>query len=296
MIAGIETGGTKTIAAVASATDPQRMIDSIEFPTTTPADVVDRIHKFLARHEPIAHIGLASFGPLDLDPASRTYGSIMATPKEGWSYAPLLTMFGLQRSITIVSDVTGAAVGESAFGGTADIRDSAYITVGTGIGVGVVHDGRPAFATSHPELGHISVRRHPADEFAGVCPFHGDCAEGLASGPAISARWNRSTRELQEDLQAAIEIEAHYLGQLVATVSYAYMPQRVTLGGGVLKIPGLHQAVRTATLREIGGALGREHDSRDPVTYLVSPALGDFSGVLGALQLAASTPDDRQRL
>lgn len=288
LIAGVETGGTKIVAAVARVDDPGRIVDEIELPTTTPDEVAAHVRSFLERHERIAHAGIAAFGPVDIDPGSPTFGTVSATPKPGWAGAPLADLVG-GRPHTIVSDVTGAALGEYALGASSGILDSAYITVGTGVGVGALVGGHPFSDTAHPELGHIAMRRHPDDDFAGVCPFHeGDCVEGLAAGPAIAERWGRPTRELGDLLERAVEMEAHYLGQLIATVTYAYRPQRIVIGGGAMKIPGLLEAVRDASVREIRGALGAEHPSNRPDTYLVPPGLGDRAGVIGALHLAAS--------
>ncbi|MEZ3160735.1 ROK family protein [Microbacterium sp. BWT-B31] len=292
LIAGVETGGTKTVAAVAAQGEPGTILAEVEVPTTTPDEVGARLREFLRSHGDIARVGVAAFGPLDLDPASPAFGTVVATPKPGWSGVDLAALIG-RRPVAIVSDVTGAALGEAAAGATAGVRDSAYITVGTGIGVGVLLGGRPFSGTSHPELGHISMRRHPGDAFCGACPFHGgDCVEGLAAGPAVSARWGRPSHDLGVDLDRAVEFEAFYLAQLIATVSYAYRPQRIVLGGGAMKIPGLLDAVREASVRELRGALGAGHPSNDPEHYLVRPALGDRSGVTGALRLAATQTTD----
>jgi len=288
LIAGVETGGTKVVAAVGRADDPGRVVEEIEIPTTTPEEVASRIRTFLDRHAAVQHVGIAAFGPVDIDPDSPGFGSITSTPKPGWTGAPLADLVG-GRPHTIVSDVTGAALGEHVHGATVGIPDSAYITIGTGVGVGALVAGRPFSRTAHPELGHIAMRRHAEDDFTGVCPFHGgDCVEGLASGPAISERWGRPTRDLGDLLDRAVDLEAWYLGQLVATVTYAYRPRRIVIGGGAMKIPGLLDAVREASAREIRGALGVEHPSNRPDAYLVPPGLGDRAGVIGALHLAAA--------
>ncbi len=287
LIAGVETGGTKIVAAVARLDDPGHIVDEIEIPTTSPDQVGAQVRAFLEGHAPIAHTGIAAFGPVDIDPGSPAFGTVTATPKPGWAGAPLADLVG-GRPHTIVSDVTGAALGEHALGASSGILDSAYITIGTGVGVGALVGGRPFSDTAHPELGHNAMRRHPDDDFAGLCPFHrGDCVEGLAAGPAIAERWGRPTRELGDLLERAVDLEAHYLAQLIATVTYAYRPQRIVIGGGAMKIPGLLDAVREASVREIRGALGAEHPSNRPDAYLVPPGLGDRAGVIGALHLAA---------
>lgn len=290
MIAGVETGGTKTVAAVARAVGPGQLIDELEIPTTTPAEVGERLRAFLAPHA-VTHIGMAAFGPLDLDPGSPAHGSVGATPKAGWAGTRLADLVTPGASLAVVSDVTGAALGEHARGATTDAPDSAYVTVGTGVGVGALLGGVPLTGRAHPELGHVAVRRHRDDRFDGVCPFHGDCLEGLASGPALTARWGRPPRDLGGDLAAAVAIEASYLGQLLTTVTYAYRPDRVVLGGGVAKLPGLLDAVRSAAAAEVAGYLGPEHPVQRAGDYLVPPALGDRAGVVGALHLAAAQAD-----
>lgn len=289
MIAGIETGGTKVICAVAADDSPHTLVDVIEMPTTTPTEVGQNIRAFLERWEGEERltVGLASFGPLDLDRHSPTFASITATTKPGWSGTALRPLVGEGRDIVLVSDVTGAAIGEGQLGAARGVEAAAYVTVGTGVGVGAVVGGRPMSASSHPEMGHISIRRHPDDSFQGVCPFHGACIEGLASGPAMAKRWGKSTHDLGGSRAAAVELEAYYLGQLLATVSYALVPQRVILGGGVLKIPGMLDAARLATHREINGALGPQHPT-GAANYIEAPELGDLAGVHGALHLAAS--------
>lgn len=289
MIAGIETGGTKVICAVAEDNSPHTLIDVIEMPTTTPVEVGLQIRTFLERWEDNTpmNVGLASFGPLDLDRNSPTFESITATTKPGWSGTALRPLIGENRRLTLVSDVTGAAIGESQLGAARGVEITAYVTVGTGVGVGVVVEGQPLSASSHPEMGHVPVRRHADDHFGGVCPFHGACIEGLASGPAMAKRWGTSTQNLGDWREKAVELEAYYLGQLLATVSYSLVPERVILGGGVLKIPGMLDATRLATRREINGALGEQHHS-GASDYIAAPALGDLAGVHGGLHLASA--------
>ncbi len=289
MIAGIETGGTKVICAVAEVDNPHVLVDVLEMPTTTPADVGTKMRAFLDRWdgEERLVVGFASFGPLDLDRRSHTFETITATTKPGWSGTALRPLIGENREMILVSDVTGAGIGEYAYGAARGVDSVAYVTVGTGVGVGVVVDGHPASVSTHPEMGHISVRRHPDDDFDGACPFHGACIEGLASGPAMAKRWGKPTRGLGSARAQAVDLEAYYLGQLLATVSYALVPQRVVLGGGVLKIPGMLEATRHATHREIGGALGVSHPS-SAANYIQAPELGDLAGVHGALHLAAT--------
>lgn len=293
LLAGVETGGTKIVCGVADPASPGRLIDRVEIPTTTPADSGRAVRAFLDRWDAsdgIAAVGVASFGPLDLDPASPDYATIVSTPKPGWSGTRIAELVGAgdSRSFALVSDVTGSALGEADLGAGQGLIDLAYVTVGTGIGVGAIIDGVPVSATGHPEMGHLLVRRHPDDDFGGVCPFHGDCLEGLASGPALEARWGRPGDQLDDLAEEAVRFEAFYIGQLLATIVYSLVPQRVVIGGGVMKIPGLLGQSRAAMRAQIAGYLGDDHRSSRPDDFVVSPALGDLAGVIGALVLAHS--------
>ena len=290
MRAGIEAGGTKFVCAV--GTGPQEVHATTTFPTTTPQETLGRAAAFLHEQQaalaPIEAIGIASFGPLDLDVGSPTFGSITSTPKPGWAGADLV---GWLRSefdvpVGIDTDVNGAALAEHRWGATAGLDTTAYLTIGTGIGGGATIDGRPLHGLLHPEMGHIPVRRHADDDFAGSCPFHGDCLEGLASGPAIEGRFGRSPKALGPAHARAVDVEAYYLAQLVATVTYVLSPQRITLGGGVLGLAGLIEAVRERTVEWVGGFLRTPAVADDINGYIVAPSLGDRSGVLGGLLLA----------
>lgn len=291
MIAGIETGGTKVICAVADPRDPGTLVDHARIDTTTPERTLGAIRGFLAPHAVEGRfdaVGIASFGPVDVDAASPRFGWITSTPKPGWRDTDLITHLALAPGtpVRLVTDVTGAALGEHRFGAGRGVDDVAYVTVGTGIGVGIVVNGAPFTLRSHPELGHLVIRRHPRDSFAGVCPFHGDCLEGLASGPSIEARWGRPGMDLGSLREDAVALSSYYIAQLLATVTYAAAPQRIVVGGGVLKTPGLLDAVREQLAKLVGGALAG-HPLLDPGSgYVVRPELGDESGVRGALSLA----------
>jgi fructokinase len=257
--AGLEAGGTKFICAI--GTGPDDVQARTVIPTTTPEETLTRVAEFFAdrRREGLEFdaLGVASFGPLDLAPDSPTYGYITTTPKPGWTSTDLLGPLRrrLEVPIALETDVNGAAYGEFRWGAGRELHSSAYLTVGTGIGGGAVIRGEPLHGLGHPEMGHLHVERHPSDDFVGSCPFHGDCLEGLASGPAIQARSGRPPEDLGPDRQAAIDLEAWYLGQLVSTVIYMLSPQLIVLGGGVLQLDGLMNAVRASVLDRLGGAL-----------------------------------------
>ncbi|MFC7484012.1 ROK family protein [Luedemannella flava] len=242
--------------------------------------------EFFADH-PVAALGIGSFGPLDLDPASPTYGHITSTPKRGWGGTDVAGILGrgLGVPVALDTDVNAAAYGEALFGAARGLHNAVYLTVGTGIGGGAVVAGRPLRGLVHTEMGHLHVRRHPDDTYAGGCPFHGDCVEGLASGPSLAARLGRPAERAGPDAPALVARQAFYLAQLVAAVTYLLSPQRVVLGGGVLGLPGLLAAVRAETVNRLGKALPAFADDLDH--YLVAPDLADRSGVLGALALAA---------
>lgn len=287
MYGGVEAGGTKVVCAVGSA--PDHLARRAVIPTTTPDETLEKVAEFFAG-ERLAAVGIASFGPLDLDPASPRYGHITTTPKAGWTGADLVGYLArrLKVPVALDTDVNGAAYAEHRWGATRGTRVSAYVTVGTGIGGGIVADGHSWRGLAHPEMGHVPVSRHPRDEFAGSCRFHGDCLEGLASGPAIAARAGRPTKDLGPARDEAVELEAWYLAQLVASLVYTVSPQRIVLGGGVMGIPGLLDAVRAATTARLGGALDDLPFVSAMDEFLVAPALGDNAGVLGALGLAES--------
>jgi fructokinase len=195
--------------------------------------------------------------------------------------------------IALETDVNGAAYGEFRWGAGRGLHSSAYLTVGTGVGGGAIVGGQPLRGLLHPEMGHLHVQRHPTDDFPGSCPFHGDCLEGMASGPAISRRSGRPPDQLGSHEDHVVEIEAWYLAQLVTAVIYLLTPERIVLGGGVLKLPGLLELIRCNALDRLGGALDGTTAADDMDGYLVPPALGSSSGVLGTLALAerAATSD-----
>jgi fructokinase len=233
--------------------------------------------------------GLAAFGPIDTDPGSPSYGTLKRTPKPGWAGANCID--GLNRlpcPVAIDTDVNGAALGEWQLGAGKGLRTLAYVTVGTGIGVGILKNGRSLSGMAHFEMGHIyPPHDYESDPFPGRCPFHNDCLEGLASGPAITDRWGLNLSELPSG-HPAFELEAGYLAHLAATIVLTHMPDRIIFGGSVMKAPGLLERVRTATRALLADYLVCNPAGGDLSTYLVPPALGDLSGITGALHMAES--------
>jgi fructokinase len=280
-IALIEAGGTKFIVGIGDAS--RRIHARTRIDTTRPEETIAAAIEWLRQQGgDYAAVGIASFGPLDLDPASPSWGHIVRTPKPHWSDADIASPFGraLDCPVAIDTDVNGAALAEWMWGAGQGTNASLYLTVGTGVGGGAVVGGRLIHGVGHPEMGHIRMPRHPSDgDFAGTCPFHGDCLEGLASGPAIKARWGASLSELGAD-HIAHGMIAWYLAQAVATFQAVLEPARIILGGGVMDAPGLLDRIRSEATTASGGYFAGVAEE-----IIVPPALGDNAGLLGALAL-----------
>jgi fructokinase len=285
MIAGIEIGGTKVVIAFGSS--PEDLSDPIRIPTTSPGETLTRISETLQGAGPLQAIGIATFGPVQLNRSTLDWGRILNTPKPGWSGADLvapLRRFGIP--IAIDTDVTGAALAEGRWGVARGLSDYAYVTVGTGVGVGVISSGQPVHGRLHPEAGHVPVRRDTStDSFAGACPYHNDCLEGLVSGPAIAARLGHPAEAAEPD-HPVWSLVVEYLAQLAATLTYVTAPQRIVFGGGIGSDPDRLARIRLALRKTLGGYLPDLDDAETLEAYLVLPTLGDRSGVLGAIALA----------
>ncbi len=287
---GIESGGTKIVCLVGTGPDDVRA--EIEFPTERPDVTLGNMAEFFtesqAAHGEIAAVGIASFGPVDLNMSSPTFGHVTRTPKKNWSGVDVAGSIhrALDKPVAFDTDVNGAGIGEYEWGAGRGLSNFVYVTVGTGIGGGIILHGESVSGISHPEIGHIMpVHDRTRDPFAGCCPFHRDCLEGLASGSAIYARWNKTLSELGPDHEA-VELEADYLGQLCAQLTYIVSPQRIIMGGGVCGATGLLAAVRTRTRELLGGYLADPIYAGPMDDYIVSPGLGNRSGALGALAMA----------
>ncbi|MEO0557311.1 MAG: ROK family protein [Bacteroidota bacterium] len=286
VLGGIEAGGTKFVCAV--GTGPEDLRDVHRFPTTTPEETLGRaIAYFLNHAEPISALGVGSFGPVDVDASSPTYGSITTTPKPGWANTDVLGP--LQEALSVPvgfdTDVNAAALGEHRWGAAQDLDTFVYLTIGTGIGGGGWVNGRRIQGLTHPEMGHLRVPRLPGDTFEGICPFHGDCWEGLASGPAIKARWGRAGDDLPED-HDAWPMEAHTLALGLVNLILTLSPQRLILGGGVMQQAHLFPLIREAVQSLLGGYVQIPAITDAIDQMIVPPALGNRAGILGALALA----------
>ncbi len=291
LLAGIEAGGTKFVCAVGPS--PEEIKARCRIPTTTPGETISRAIAFFqstsTAEDRIRALGIGSFGPIDLDPNSPTFGRTTTPPKAGWADVDLIRP--LQRSLNVPvaldTDVNVAAFGEWRHGAGRDLDTVLYLTVGTGIGGGGVIHGQRMRGLSHPEMGHIRIPHDKnRDPFPGCCPYHLDCLEGLASGPAIMQRWQTSPEILADD-HPAWSLEAHYLALGIATLICVISPQRVVVGGGVMRRPGLLEKIRRGVRETLGGYLRHPSLLGELDDYLVAPGLGEDSGIVGALALAA---------
>jgi fructokinase len=283
---GIEAGGTKF--ACATGTGPEDIRAETVFPTTSPEETIGRAIDFFreeAKQYPLAAIGIGSFGPLDLDHDSPTYGYITSTPKADWRNTDFAgrVQKTLGVPVRIDTDVNAAALGEWKWGAARGLDTFIYLTVGTGIGGGGVVNGRPMRGLVHPEMGHIMLPHDRVkDPFAGSCPYHGDCWEGLAGGEAMEQRWGMKAEELP-DGHPAWTLEAEYLAAGIASLIVTISPQKVITGGGIMKKKGLIVVVRSGVVEQLNGYVTAPEIMEKIEEYIVLPGLGDRAGVLGAM-------------
>ncbi|NOW48440.1 fructokinase [Novosphingobium sp. SG751A] len=289
LFGAIEAGGTKILCGIG---DEHGSRETLRIATTDPESCLAQILSFFRaaqdRHGAMQAVGLASFGPVDLDRASSTWGHITTTPKPGWRDADLrgAVATGLGLPVAVDTDVNAAALAEAAMGAAVGCQSVAYITVGTGIGVGLTSGGRTVSGRGHPEVGHILPRRHAAHEgFAGICPYHGDCYEGLASGPAIIAAWGGSLAELPQD-HPAWAAQADYLGQLCASLILTVAPEHIVIGGGVMAYDHLLADVRRETARRLAGYASLWASPQVLEARITAPGCQEAAGLVGAYLLA----------
>jgi fructokinase len=272
MLGAIEAGGTKFICGVGTGPGD---LEIVQIPTTTPRATVAQAVAFFLAHAPLDAVGIGSFGPVDLNK-----GHITSTPKPGWrdfDFAGAVRK-ALQVPVVFDTDVNAAALGEARWGAAQGLRDFLYVTVGTGIGGGAVVNGRLIYGSKHPEMGHVRIPHDLArDPYPGCCPFHGDCLEGLACGPAMEARWGCPAAVLPAD-HPAWALEAHYLAHAVNNWACVLSPARIVMGGGIMQQPHLFEIIRAEWSNLLNGYV--------PPSEIVAPLLGGRSGVLGALVLA----------
>jgi fructokinase len=286
---GIEAGGTKFACAV--GTGPDDLREEVRFPTTTPEASIGRAIEFLQQQhekEPLAAVGIASFGPVDPNPDSPTFGYITTTPKPGWAHTDFAGTIrrALGVPVGFDTDVNGAALGERRWGAAQGLDTFVYLTIGTGIGGGGMVNGKLIHGLVHPEMGHIRIPHdRERDPYAGACPYHGDCLEGLAIGPALEARWGQRGETLPAD-HPAWELEAGYLALGLVSIICILSPERIIMGGGVMEQRQLFPLVRGRVRELLNGYLHVPAILDQIDEYIVPPGLGNRAGVLGAIALA----------
>ena len=289
----LEAGGTKMVCAVGD--ENGNILERVSIPTRTPAETMGPMLDFF-RGKGICALGIGCFGPVDLNKKSPTYGYITSTPKLAWQNYPIVAEFekALAVPVGFDTDVNAAALGEATWGCTKDVENSIYITVGTGVGVGVIINGKPYHGMIHPEGGHILLSRHPEDPMVGSgCPFHENCLEGLAAGPSLEKRWGVKGAELS-GRKEVWELEAYYIGQAIADYILLLSPERIVLGGGVTHQEGLLALVRQEAVKQLAGYI-RAEALIHPETYIVGVSLNDNQGVMGAVKLAMDAEKETER-
>ena len=281
----LEAGGTKMVLAVMN--ELGEPLESISVPTRTPSETMPEMIAFFSG-KGIVSLGIGSFGPLDLNPSSPGYGSVTESPKLSWRHFPIRQAFAdaLRVPVAIDTDVNAAALAEYYLGAARGKDSCLYVTVGTGIGGGLIIHGKPVHGLMHPEIGHILLLPHPDDPVPdGFCPYHRHCLEGLASGPSVEKRWGVSGRELPADHQAW-QLEAHYLAQLCVNAIMAFSPEMIIFGGGIMQQKHLFPLVRKETLHLLNGYIPESLFGDGMSSYIVEPGLGTASGITGAYLLA----------
>ena len=286
MYGGIEAGGTKFVCAV--GTGPDDLSEMVRFPTTTPEQTIGRaIAYFKNQPNVLKGIGIASFGPVDLNRASDTFGYITSTPKPGWQntdlVGPIKEAFNVP--VGFDTDVNGAALSETRWGAAQDVDSSVYFTVGTGFGGGAIVNGKTLQGLVHPEMGHMFLPRAAGDDYKGFCPFHGTCLEGMATGPALKDRWGMPAETLPSD-HIAWEYQAHYLAMAVVNTILILSPERIIMGGGVMEQKHLFPMIRERVQKTLNGYVDSPVITQFIDSYIVPPGLGNKAGVLGAILLA----------
>lgn len=282
-IGAVEAGGTKFVCGIGN--EHGVIEERVSFSTQYPEQTLDHVIRYF-KDKNVEAMGVGSFGPLNLDQGSQSFGYVTTTPKAGWENYPLLDT--LKKAFDIPfgmdTDVNAAAYGEAMWGAAQGLESCVYYTVGTGLGVGIYSEGKLVHGLVHPEGGHVLTRRHPADSFAGTCPYHGDCLEGMAAGPALERRWGVKGSELKPE-HPAWEMEAFYLGQSVSNTILMLSPKKVILGGGVMHQEQLFPLIRSEVLNNLKHYVQADELLHAIDQYIVPPGLGDNAGLAGSLAL-----------
>lgn len=282
-IGAIEAGGTKFVCGVGR--EDGTIEDRISFPTEFPEQTLTNVVSYFADKD-IEAMGIGCFGPIDIDVTSPTFGAVTTTPKPGWSGFDVLGALKKEFAIPFGwdTDVNAAAFGEATWGAAKGLDSCLYFTIGTGVGVGVFTEGRLVHGLVHPEGGHVLIRRHKDDQFEGSCPYHGDCLEGLAAGPALEKRWGMKGVDIPVD-HPAWQIEAYYIGQAITNAILLLSPKKVILGGGVMHQKQLFPLIRQEVDKHLNGYVQAVDIVERLDEYIVPPGLGDNAGLCGALAL-----------
>ena len=286
MFGALEDGGTKMVCAIGD--EFGKIQEQVSIKTTTPEETIPEILQWFKAH-PVEALGIASFGPIDLNRNSKTYGYITTTPKLAWANFDLVGTVKRELHVPIGfdTDVNGSLLGEVTYGQAKGLKDAIYLTIGTGIGGGVMTNGKLLHGMLHPELGHMPMVVHPKDTYKGHCPFHGTCLEGMAAGPAIEERWGKKGSELA-DRQEVWELEAYYIGQALTTLILTLSPEMIILGGGVMHQQQLFPEIRAQVSSMLNGYLNTRQ-LNDMEHYIVPASLHDDQGIMGCLKLAVDS-------
>ncbi|TVY03278.1 ROK family protein [Cohnella terricola] len=294
IIGAVEAGGTKFVCGIGN--EKGEVFERISFPTEQPEKTLAQVVEYF-RDKQIESLGIGSFGPINIDRSSPQYGNVTTTPKPGWSNFPVLTE--LKKSIDVPigwdTDVNAAALGEATWGAAQGSDSCLYYTIGTGVGVGVYAEGRMVHGLVHPEGGHVLTRRHPDDTYGGKCPYHGDCLEGMAAGPAIEARWKVKGSELPVD-HPAWEMEAFYIGEALISAILLLSPKKIILGGGVMHQMQLFPLIRDHVRNGLKGYVASSALEEGGIdNYIVPPGLGDNAGLCGSIALGLRAYEESQQ-
>ena len=294
----LEAGGTKMICATGN--EDGQILDQVSIPTGTPEETMPQIIEYFRakldvpeEDDKIKAIGVACFGPVDVRPNSKTYGNILYTPKIPWRNFPMVkTLRDALDDIPVGfdTDVNGSLLGEATWGCAKGLTDAVYFTIGTGIGMGAMSGGNLIHGMLHPEAGHIKMAPIPGDEYAGHCPNHGTCFEGMACGPAIEARWGKPGKELRE-MPEVWDLEAKYIAQALTSIIYTLSPQKIILGGGVMGQAQLFPLIRKYVLENVNGYIDTK-ELRNINAYITPAALNGNQGIMGALKLAEMAAEE----
>lgn len=282
ILGALETGGTKMVCAIGN--EKGEILEQVSIPTQTPDITVPKLLSFF-KGKGIEALGIACFGPIDLDRNSETYGYITTTPKLAWQNYDMMGTFKKELGVPVGfdTDVNASVLGEYTWGIAKGLHSCIYVTIGTGVGVGVIVDGRLLHGMMHPEGGHILLHKLPQDTYEGFCPFHKNCMEGLAAGPAIAGRWGKKAYELA-DRDEVWELEAEYIAQALVNYTMLVSPQRIILGGGVMHQTQLLALVREKFKTLLNGYI-KTKEIEDPDNYIVLQSLDNKQGIMGALKL-----------